>query len=212
MKTKSFFYPLVIIFLLLTILVGRQVLRPVDFQITAFIQKFGTKELDYFFYFFTLLGSVEFTCFVLLIVSWYVRQKYQWPGVFLYLFFFMLLTLVELIWKHVVCYVGPGPEFNRNPFHLNLISIITPYSFPSGHAFRTAFLLGIWYQWIKILSGSARSASVQRISIFTLFILIGVSRVYLGDHWVSDVIGGYLLAAIGLCLISDPMHPELRPA
>jgi undecaprenyl-diphosphatase len=201
-------------FLLLTLFVAKQATHPLDLAVTSFIQSFAFKELDYGMYLFTVLGSIEFSCFMLLVVCWYFYRKYTWPGVFLYLFFFMALSGVEFLWKYMVINTGPGPEFDRNPFYWSLITIRAPYSFPSGHVFRSVFLLGIWYQRLnrKDILPPIGCAAVQKLLIFVLILKIGVSRIYLGDHWLSDVAGGCLLAVIGLLLVARSPHYELRHA
>ena len=200
-------------FLVLTLFVAKQATRPLDLAVTSAVQSFASERLDYVMYFFTLIGSIEFSCFALLVVCWYFYRKYAWPGIFLYLFFFMALSGVEFIWKYVVTYTGPGPEFDRNPFHWSFIMVHTPYSFPSGHTFRSVYLFGIWYQRLnQKLMPPKESALFQKIVIFLLILGVGVSRIYLGDHWLSDVAGGCLLAAVGLLLVSQSPHAELRPA
>ena len=200
-------------FLVLTLFVAKQATRPLDLAVTDAIQSLASERLDYVMYFFTLIGSIEFSCFALLVVCWYFYRKYAWPGIFLYLFFFMALSGVEFIWKYVVTYTGPGPEFDRNPFHWSFIMVHTPYSFPSGHTFRSVYLFGIWYQRLnQKLMPPKESALFQKIVIFLLILGVGVSRIYLGDHWLSDVAGGCLLAAVGLLLVSQSPHAELRPA
>lgn len=200
-------------FLVLTLFVAKQATRPLDLAVTSAVQSLASERLDYVMYFFTLIGSIEFSCFALLVVCWYFYRKYAWPGIFLYLFFFMALSGVEFIWKYVVTYTGPGPEFDRNPFHWSFIMVHTPYSFPSGHTFRSVYLFGIWYQRLnQKLMPPKESALFQKIVIFLLILGVGVSRIYLGDHWLSDVAGGCLLAAVGLLLVSQSPHAELRPA
>ncbi len=213
-KEKApFVFLLLSTFLLLSLFVGKQVTRPLDLTVTQTLQRYGFKALDYGMYFFTLLGSIEFSCFALLVVCWYLYRKYQWPGVFIYLFFFMALSGVECVWKYIVAYIPPGPGFDRNPFHFWFFSFGTYYSFPSGHTFRSAFLLGIWYQRLNQKYVPAQgNVMIQKIVIIVLSFMIGFSRIYLGDHWMSDVIGGFLLAGIGLLLVSQSPHHELRPA
>ena len=211
-RTPLIFF-LLTCFLILTLFVAKQVTRPFDLEVTQRLQLFASPALDYFMYFFTLLGSIEFSSFALLLGSWYLYRKYEWPGVFLYLFFFMALSGLEFIWKYVVTYTGPGPEFDRNPFHWGFVSVQTPYSFPSGHTFRSVFLLGVWYQRLDEKLVPARGdVAIQKLVILTLTAGVAVSRVYLGDHWTSDVAGGVLLALIGLALASQSPHHELRPA
>lgn len=200
-------------FSILTVLVAKQITRPMDFAFMQLIQSFAFKELDYGMDFFTLIGSVEFSSFALLVVTWYLYRKYDWPGAFLYLFFFMALSGVECIWKFIVPYTAPGPEFSRYALKLGFFNVLTPYSFPSGHVFRSVFLLGIWYQRLSQKPASSNGNSLfQRALIASLILIVGASRVYLGYHWLSDVIGGYLLAWIGLSLASQSPHYELRPA
>lgn len=214
MKDRSYLlFLLLSAFLILTLFVAKQVTRPMDLAVTQAVQSFSLRWLDYGLYVFTLMGSVEFSCFALLVVCWYFYRKYQWPGVFLYLFFFMALSGVEFVCKYAVTYTAPAPEFDRNPFQWGLVMIRTPYSFPSGHTFRSVFLLGIWYQRLnqKFLPPHGR-IWLQKAFIFALIFGVGFSRVYLGDHWLSDVLGGCFLAAIGLLLAAQSPHHELRPA
>ena len=213
-KEKSpFVFVLLTAFFILSLLVTKQATRSFDLTVTQAIQHYGSKWLDYVMYLFTMLGSIEFSCFAILTVCWYLYQKYQWPGVFIYLFFFMALSGVEYLWKYIVTYTPPGPDFNRNPFHFGLVAVGAPYSFPSGHVFRSAFLLGIWYQRLTQEYVPAHgNVFAQKATIVAVASLIGLSRIYLGDHWMSDVVGGFLLAGIGLLLVSQTPHHELRPA
>lgn len=76
------------------------------------------------------------------------------------------------------------------------------YSFPSGHANASMIFwvaLAILAGRVLILKGKPRAASVLRVVFFIFAVLIGISRLYLGVHYPSDVFGGWMLA--GLLLI-----------
>jgi undecaprenyl-diphosphatase len=72
----------------------------------------------------------------------------------------------------------------------------TSYSFPSGHALSSFCFYGVM---AGLIAARVRSRALQ-IALWALaallVIAIGVSRVYLGMHYPSDVIGGYLAAAV----------------
>ena len=80
----------------------------------------------------------------------------------------------------------------------------TGYAFPSGHTvFATAFYGALIYllgHWGAFPNRPALRWATQ--GILALFILaVGVSRVYLGAHWPSDVIGGFLFGALCLAVL-----------
>jgi undecaprenyl-diphosphatase len=86
----------------------------------------------------------------------------------------------------------PRPDF------LLVSDMPTTMSFPSGHALSATILGGIL---IYLLGETVRSKVICRGLQFmlTLFILaVGASRVYLGLHWPSDVIGGFAIGGLGL--------------
>lgn len=71
------------------------------------------------------------------------------------------------------------------------------YSFPSGHSMVSmSFYLTIAYIISRAYEES-RAIKALSYGFYPLIALIGVSRVYLGVHWPSDVLGGFLL---GYCV------------
>ncbi len=72
------------------------------------------------------------------------------------------------------------------------------FSFPSGHVvFYTAFFGFLLFLAFTLFKPSARRAVVL-ITTTVLIALVGVSRIYLGNHWASDVTGAYLLGSLWL--------------
>ena len=89
----------------------------------------------------------------------------------------------------------------RPPVGDRLLDIGT-LSFPSGHAMLSVIVLGLsgyicyqLYPWVR------ENRAVLAV-VPVLILLIGLSRVYLGVHWLSDVLFGWVFGAfwVGVCL------------
>lgn len=70
-------------------------------------------------------------------------------------------------------------------------------SFPSGHVMAYLAFWGLLFSFGIILFREMRWWRVLLLVISALLVvLIGPSRIYLGDHWASDVLGSYLIGGV----------------
>ncbi|HEV7763988.1 MAG TPA: serine hydrolase [Thermoanaerobaculia bacterium] len=74
------------------------------------------------------------------------------------------------------------------------------YSFPSGHAMGSMIVLGSLAYVMLRLQGSWRSRSAMIALLFTSVLTVGLSRVYLGVHWISDIAAGFAAGLIWLVI------------
>jgi membrane-associated phospholipid phosphatase len=90
------------------------------------------------------------------------------------------------------------PPYALNPADIFLA--VEQYSFPSGHVlFFVVFFGFVGYLAVLYLTGWIRWAVM--VSSATLIVLIAPSRIYLGAHWASDVIGSYVIGTLWLIIL-----------
>jgi membrane-associated phospholipid phosphatase len=94
--------------------------------------------------------------------------------------------------KNMVQRPRPGVDL------VDVFAVLESFSFPSGHVMFYTILFGfVWYLAYTLLERSMwRSLLLSLFGGFML--LVGVSRIYLGQHWASDVLGAYLLGGLTL--------------
>ena len=107
---------------------------------------------------------------------------------------FILLTSTSLILNIIVKKVIKRPRPTTEL--VTVVRVINEPSFPSGHVMQYTNLFGLL---IYLLATNWRSSRLRNSLIATctgLIAFIGPSRVYLGAHWPSDVMAGYLYGGL----------------
>ncbi|RDW22316.1 phosphatase PAP2 family protein [Oceanobacillus arenosus] len=180
-------------FSMMVIFVVSQRITSFDSTVIAFIQGFETSTLTSIMKFFTFIGSFSAMLVIVLVTT-----------LFLYV---VLKHRVEIILLWTVVFTTPilnwilKQSFHRARPELHRLIDIGGYSFPSGHAMSAFAFYGIlaFLLWRHIPNRSGRTILILFSSLF--IILIGISRVYLGVHYPSDIIGGYFASGFWLTII-----------
>ncbi|MGB8644819.1 MAG: phosphatase PAP2 family protein [Anaerolineae bacterium] len=83
---------------------------------------------------------------------------------------------------------------------VNVYALLSDPSFPSGHVLLFTAFLGFLFFMLYTLVPHSTRRTLGLVLFGALIALVGVSRVYLGEHWPSDVLGAYLLGSLWLAL------------
>jgi len=106
----------------------------------------------------------------------------------------LALLLWDQLLKAIVRSPRPAADFGIRVDYLR-----DSYGFPSGHVYSDVVVYGT----IAVLAASFLPkwwAMALRAAVLALLVLAGPARVYVGAHWPSDVIGGYLWGAAALLM------------
>lgn len=111
-----------------------------------------------------------------------------------------LMIMINLALVYIINVILKNLIARPRPDGLKLV-YETGYSFPSGHAMVSTgfygFLIYIAYKQIK----DRKIRNITIISLGLLIFLIGISRVYLGAHYATDVIGGFIVGTLYLIIL-----------
>jgi membrane-associated phospholipid phosphatase len=107
-----------------------------------------------------------------------------------------------LVIKHLVHRARPGSDLRLGPRD-------SSFSFPSGHTLTTTVfvLMVVMVAWPLLRTARSRTAALA--VALALAVAVGASRVYLGYHWVTDVVASLV---IGTCWSAVVARQALAPA
>lgn len=181
-------------FALLTFLVKVTPVFSVDVQITRALQSIDFPFFAGLMYLISWPGyGPQELVIVLLISALLYGLGLRWEAV-MALIALSVSTGLNILVKDLIERPRPTTDL------VNVLSVLNSYSFPSGHVM---FYIG-FFGFIGFLAFSLLKPSFVRGLLLVvsggLVGLIGISRIYLGQHWASDVLGAYLLG--GLVLVA----------
>lgn len=185
-----------LVFILFSYIVHKDLLINFDLDTTVKLQNNISRQFDTLFSSLSLFGSLEVLSLVLLILL-LIKRKFK---TIILPISYVALHAIELYGKIFVNHSGPPFMFFRYDIHfLFPSSYVSPgYSYPSGHSARTVFISTVLIYLILKSNKIPKSLKIIMLGAVLLFDLVMlVSRVYLGEHWTTDVIGG---AFLGLSL------------
>ena len=148
------------------------------------IAKVRTSFFNWFFVIFSYLGNFFVLSAIILVLFFIIRIKYKqkfkaWFLIISYAF----VSVVNFLIKNVVKRARPELQLFKE----------FSYSFPSWHAMLTCFVFGV----LIFLALKHLKSKPIKIILTVLFgfaiVLMAFARIYLGVHYVSDVLAGLLL-------------------
>jgi len=171
-------------------LIDKESLFYLDFSIQGLAEGIINPEVTRFMVDITNLGGVYVVLITIGIIFVYLLHKKCWWDLFS---FFLAAGLGEILLILLKLF------FHR-PRPAHQLAMAHGYSFPSGHAFIATIVYGflIYVTW-RLSKSEALRFTISAMSIL-LIVLVGISRIYLNVHWLTDVLGGYAAGLAWLVL------------
>jgi membrane-associated phospholipid phosphatase len=175
-------------------IVNREPLTIADAQLSTWLHSHGSPFLTHAMFAITSFGSTRAAALIAVPFGLYLlwRRRFYWLAA-------------------TISSIGGGMLLNRllkyafhrpRPFFDDPLLKLTSYSFPSGHTMTATVLYGVLAAYFFAATTDWRRRVLIVFSASFLILLVGLSRMYLGAHYLSDVLGAMAegLAWLSFCL------------
>lgn len=188
----------ILIFLIIVKLLMQDQISTFDTTIYNLVSKLRCKPLTYIFKFFSFLCSTWFLFIVTILIMIFSKNK---KSAFYIGLNVLLCVLLNQIFKYTF--------MRERPVDINLI-IEKGYSFPSGHSMVSLAFYGLFIYLIAHKKMKRNKKYLYCSLLAALVLLIGISRIYLGVHYASDVCAGFALSMAYLIIYILVVYKKMK--
>ena len=183
-------FSILMAFSTLTLVVETTPLLPIDLQITRAIQSIDALAVDLLMRLVSWPGFLPQSVIITLLIGFTLYVfGFRWEAIAA-----LLTALTSGVTNETMKYLIQRPRPAADL--VDVLEVLSSYSFPSGHVMFYVSLFGfVWYV-VYIMLKRSLIRSLLLVSLGVLISLVGISRIYLGQHWASDVLGAYLLGGM----------------
>ena len=185
-----------VIFFVITRQVLAKETMTLDLAISQYIYNLRTPYFDQFWRIITDFGGI-YLIFLSLIITIYLVTKRHYQQLIWFIIPLFVSLSVNIILKSLI---------GRSRPTISQIITETDFSFPSGHSSSS---LVFWAMLTCLIFGITNNKIIRITSCIMASIIIvgvGLSRVYLGVHYPSDIIGGWIQSLVILSLFWNINH------
>ncbi len=156
-----------------------------DLRIRSFVAAFKSMEAAKALLFFTYLGNWQIIIglsIIAIIILGLLREKRK-----------IVFLTMSLISGEIICFLFKLLIHRQRPDIKFSLIPENGYAFPSGHAIMSVIFYGMVGYFIYKVCKKLWQKLIVLFTFFIFIFLIGSSRIYLGVHWASDIIAGWLI-------------------
>ena len=192
---KTLFILLILVFIFILYLIIKYDSNIIDKKGYSLISNYINNTNTTIAKFFTFLGSTLFIT-ILCVLTLFLK-KYRIP--------IISNTLITVGISQALKFIVR----RSRPINIAIIEE-TGFSFPSGHSMVSAAFYGLII-YLIYKSNLKKHLKILLMLLFSLIILnIGLSRIYLGVHYTTDVFAGFILAVIHLILFIELIYKKIE--
>ena len=186
-----------VVFILFTILAVRGVFDSADLALTKAMHAHAKPSLDMIFLPIRTLGDTGVTILLVSAIATYLSffiiagKRHRALALFMVAIFALLLAAGQGL-KTVIKRERPPFVFYRGIIK-DKAHMAKSFSCPSGHSLRTTFLFFVLAMLVNRSRLAEKGKAALRWACYGAIISIGFSSIYIGAHWLSDVIAGSML-------------------